>query len=87
VKKKKLARQPIESVEFTKREIEVLDLLVTGKSYKLIAVDLFLSEHTTKFHIHNILFKLGADTKTEAAVLWALHREKQKQTARAVLAA
>jgi DNA-binding NarL/FixJ family response regulator len=50
----------------TNQEIKVLQLLVTGKSYKLIAADLFVSVDTVKSHISNIYAKLHVHSATEA---------------------
>ncbi len=50
----------------TPREIEVLRLLADGLGNKDIAQRLNISEHTIKFHIHSILAKLGAASRTEA---------------------
>jgi DNA-binding NarL/FixJ family response regulator len=52
--------------ELTPREIEVLRLLADGLANKDIAANLSISEHTIKFHIHSILGKLGAASRTEA---------------------
>ncbi len=51
----------------TPREIELLQLLVDGLSNKAIAERLSLSENTVKYHIKNILQKLGVQNRTEAA--------------------
>ena len=53
----------------TARETEVLELLVEGESNKRIANLLNISEHTVKFHIASIFGKLGATTRTEAAMI------------------
>ena len=53
----------------TKQEMNILDLVVKGYSNKAIAGKLYISEHTVKFHIGNILSKLGASTRTEAATI------------------
>jgi DNA-binding NarL/FixJ family response regulator len=50
----------------TPRESEVLRLLADGLGNKDIATTLNISEHTIKFHIHSILGKLGATSRTEA---------------------
>jgi len=52
--------------ELTARESEVLHLLAEGMGNREIAVKLNISEHTIKFHIHSILGKLGAASRTEA---------------------
>ena len=56
--------EPLE--QLTPRESEVLQLLADGLGNKDIAVKLSVSEHTIKFHIHSILAKLGAASRTEA---------------------
>jgi len=52
----------------TKREVEVYSLLAEGRSNREIAQALFISEPTVKVHVRNILRKLGARTRTEAAI-------------------
>jgi DNA-binding NarL/FixJ family response regulator len=60
-------RPPADFVEpLTRREREVLDLLVQGFSNRLIGDRLGISEHTAKFHVNAILGKLGVATRTEA---------------------
>lgn len=49
------------------REIEVLELIVKGQGNKQIAYELGIAEHTVKNHVKNILNKLGADDRTQAA--------------------
>lgn len=51
----------------TARELEVLKLLVNGETNKEIAAALSLAEVTAKLHVGNILEKLGARDRTEAA--------------------
>lgn len=57
--------------ELTEREIEVLKEVATGKRNREIAETLFISEKTVKNHISNILAKLNANDRTEAAMLAA----------------
>lgn len=57
--------------ELTPRESEVLQLLAEGLSNRAIAYRLGISEHTVKFHVNAILGKLGAQSRTEAAVVAA----------------
>ncbi len=52
----------------TKREYEVLKLVVDGKSNYEIAKILCISEHTAKAHVCNIIQKLVVDDRTQAAV-------------------
>jgi DNA-binding CsgD family transcriptional regulator len=51
----------------TPRELEVLGLLVAGKSNRQIAEALFISGKTASVHITNILAKLGVHSRLEAA--------------------
>lgn len=51
----------------TEREMELISLLVAGKSNKEIAESMFISENTVKYHIRNILQKFGVHNRTEAA--------------------
>jgi DNA-binding NarL/FixJ family response regulator len=53
----------------TGREREVLSLLVAGRSNKEIAAALFISPKTASVHVSNILGKLGASSRTEAAAI------------------
>ncbi len=50
----------------SKRETEVLELLSKGKSYSMIAQDLFDTKDTAKSHIKNIYSKLQVNSKSEA---------------------
>jgi len=52
----------------TERELEVLRLLVKGKSNTEIAKDLIVSVHTAKAHVCSILQKLCVDDRVQAAV-------------------
>ncbi len=55
------------------RELEVLKLLVEGKSNQEAAAALSISESTIKFHVNHILAKLNAADRTQA-VITALRR-------------
>jgi DNA-binding NarL/FixJ family response regulator len=50
------------------RETEVLRLIARGASNREVASELVIAEGTVKNHITNILAKLGASDRTEAAV-------------------
>lgn len=50
----------------TPREVEVLELMVSGETNAQIARDLVLSEGTVKFHVKNVLRKLHASNRAEA---------------------
>jgi two-component system NarL family response regulator len=51
----------------TARELDVLKLIVRGRSNKEIGSDLSISEATVKTHINSILSKLGVSDRTQAA--------------------
>ena len=51
------------------RELEVLRLLAAGRSTDVIARDLYLSVHTVRNHVRNVLMKLGAHSKLEAVAI------------------
>jgi DNA-binding NarL/FixJ family response regulator len=53
----------------TSREIEVLRLIASGNANKLVADQLSISEETVKFHVTNILSKLGANDRTHAVTI------------------
>ena len=53
--------------DLSAREMEVLGLIVKGKSNKQIGFDLGIAEHTVKNHVKSILDKLGVDDRTQAA--------------------
>ena len=65
-----MASEPSPTREgLTAREGEILILLVGGKTNKGIAKQLSLSEGTVRFHVSNILSKLGVQNRTEAVSL------------------
>lgn len=49
------------------REVEILQGVARGLSNRAIAKELWLSDQTVKFHLHNIYAKLGVANRTEAA--------------------
>lgn len=58
----------------TKRETDVLRLVTEGLSNKGIADRLNISAHTVKFHLENAGKKIGARSRTKAAVHFALQQ-------------
>jgi two-component system nitrate/nitrite response regulator NarL len=54
----------------SRREQEVLHLLMGGASNKIIARQLDVAEATIKVHVKGILRKIGAQNRTQAAI-WA----------------
>jgi DNA-binding NarL/FixJ family response regulator len=67
----RLAQRPTR--ELSSRELEVLAMIVHGKSNKEIAAALGISDSTVKVHVASILNKLGVHDRTEA-VTQALRR-------------
>jgi DNA-binding NarL/FixJ family response regulator len=55
------------SLQLTTRERDVLRLIADGLSNTEIGDRLFISHRTAQTHVTNILAKLGATTRTEAA--------------------
>ena len=58
----------IDAYTLTERELEVLQLIVEGCSNAVIAERLYITVGTVKTHVRNILNKLCADDRTQAAV-------------------
>ncbi|MGW9632289.1 LuxR C-terminal-related transcriptional regulator [Agromyces sp. NPDC055520] len=54
------------SAGLTRRELEVLRLVASGRSNRQIATELFLSERTVARHVSNILGKLGLGSRSAA---------------------
>ena len=62
------ASHEVGSDPLTPRELEVLELVAEGLSNRAIGRRLGTSDHTAKFHVNTILYKLGARTRTDAVV-------------------
>ncbi len=56
--------------DISRREREVLDLLLDNLSNKEIAGKLFVCERTVKFHVSNLLSKFGVQRRADLIVLW-----------------
>jgi two-component system, NarL family, response regulator LiaR len=61
-------QQVLDTYPLTTRELEVLELIVSGCSNAQIADKLYITVGTVKTHVRNILGKLCADDRTQAAV-------------------
>jgi len=64
-----LSQQGKPADSLTQREIQLLQLVAEGMSNKAVAQALSISENTVKYHMKNILQKLGAQNRTEAVTL------------------
>jgi len=65
-----------ESAQLTEREAQILRLVSAGKSNKMIARTLDITEGTVKVHVKNLLKKLNLRSRVEAAV-WAVEHFRQ----------
>ncbi|MCZ7525637.1 MAG: response regulator transcription factor [Acidimicrobiia bacterium] len=65
---------PVLGDDLTARERDVLGLIVRGMTNKQIATDLVLSVGTIRVYVSNVLVKLGAANRTEAATLALRHQ-------------
>lgn len=63
-------QSPVPQVGLTRREDEILGMLVRGKSNADIAAALFVGPATVKTHVSNILMKLNVKDRIHA-VIWA----------------
>lgn len=60
-------RAPGRQDRLTSRQVAVLSHLQQGKANKIIAYELGMSESTVKVHVRNIMRKMGATNRTQAA--------------------
>lgn len=60
---------PPQSMDLTPRQTHVLQLLQEGFPNKVIAARLGMTESTVKVHVRQIMRRLGAKNRTEAALL------------------
>jgi len=64
------SKSPAPEVEISRRQREVLDLLLENLSNKEIAAKLFVAERTVKFHVSNLLSKFGVHRRADLIVMW-----------------
>lgn len=67
-------RSPAPGADLTQRERDLLALMARGCSNQDIAGQLHIALPTVKYHVTNILGKLGASNRTEAVLLALRHR-------------
>ena len=65
---RKVNANPIQTL--TRRELEVLSLLASGKTNKEVAVEQDVALNTIKFHVRNIYEKLSVRNRTQAISLY-----------------
>ena len=70
---------PINQIDFTVREDQIVALITEGKSNKVIARELGISDGTVKVHVKNILRKLNLSSRLEVAV-WAFENDYASST-------
>ena len=64
--------------KLTPRQLEVLEYVSLGKSNKYIAAELSLCESTVKVHVHEVMKRLGATSRTHASyIVNTLYRSNQ----------
>jgi DNA-binding NarL/FixJ family response regulator len=66
-RRRTIAKETPDEEELSQRELDVLKLLAQGASNREIAARLVLAEGTIKNHVSNILIKLHAANRTQAA--------------------
>jgi DNA-binding NarL/FixJ family response regulator len=69
--RKTLAERTAEAAHLTEREVDVLRLMGNGDSNKVIAATLGISLDTAKKHVHNVIDKMQARSRTHAAIIAA----------------
>ncbi len=66
--KSNISKPATENYNLTEKEKEILQHLVNGRSYKMIAEEMKISTETVKTHMKNIYTKLHVKSNTEAVV-------------------
>ncbi len=65
--------------DLTAREREILQLVLTGKTNKAIASEIYVSKKTVEFHLDHIYTKIGVRTRLMAG-LWAIQHGLHVET-------
>ena len=58
--------------DLTPRELEILQLVLTGKTNREIAREIHVSESTVEFHLDRIYTKIGGVRSRMMAGIWAI---------------
>lgn len=77
---------PATDIEWTPRQREVLDLLAKSRSNSEIAAELGISLDGAKWHVSEILAKLGARSRDEAADYWRIRNGMRPRLVRSISA-
>ena len=59
--------------DLTAREVEIIQLVLAGRTNRAIAAEICISEKTVEFHLDRIYTKIGMRTRMQAG-LWALRQ-------------
>jgi DNA-binding NarL/FixJ family response regulator len=59
--------------DLTPREVEILQLVLAGRTNKAIAAQISISEKTVEFHLNHIYTKIGMRTRLMAG-MWAVQQ-------------
>ena len=65
--------------DLTSRELEILQLVIAGKTNKAIAREISISAKTVEFHLENIYTKIGVRARLMAGI-WAIQHGLQVET-------
>ncbi|HET6594345.1 MAG TPA: LuxR C-terminal-related transcriptional regulator [Anaerolineales bacterium] len=65
--------------DLTPRELEILRLVLAGRTNKAIATEICISEKTVEFHLNKIYTKIGMRTRMLPGV-WAMQRGLEVET-------
>jgi DNA-binding CsgD family transcriptional regulator len=65
--------------DLTPREMEILRLVLIGKTNRAIAREIYISTKTVDFHLHKMYRKIGVGTRLMVAV-WAIQHGIEVET-------
>jgi len=74
LRKLNIERRRAKAFGLTRRELDIVRVMVSGYTNKQIAREFSISESTVKRHVTHIFDKLGASTRIEVALFSAHHR-------------
>lgn len=65
--------------DLTPRELEILQLVIAGKTNKEIANEVFISQKTVEFHLEHIYSRIGIRTRLMIGI-WAIRQGLEAET-------